>query len=903
MNEFKENMLRDYTPYFKFNAFSKDDIEEIKNVIEYSRGLVIMDKFVADSLETNESLEASAEYLNAINNTFDKDLYITEFQKNQIINNYKELNKYYRKLYDDYGIEYYKSRQATDFKILKTTINTLDKFHKEIFDTCYYEALNYMMKVTYTVAFKNQTYFREFYRQHLIFMTIQRYINKIMSSYFNIDTYNSKNIKNGFISNGFDYFDSIPLNYQRRIYKMLNTLIRNKGTNKVFDYILDIFSFDNIQIYKYPIVKTNDNDIKFFKVPINDNLNINDHSSIDFDKMTEKDPYWRTDKEDILECNFNVLNSKYLSADVLNDLNKISMQMAYFFSLINYVELKNENLIKDYMNENKVSYDIAYNEVTIQDVDFYFYNRNISDKKIKVFDALIAVIFLIFKRMDLKDYINDVDFVNHVYGYNNLETDNDGIINEENPDYSIPSTIKLLNELKQYVYYNKTRIQTNEWEDILNFLNEFKLRNFDHSEELVFNSIKREFKSNPYYLKVLGELALKDFVDEDTNEVTGKPLKIILTKYKEDRIYECFSILINMILSNERLIRKSITFKTNETILEFLSAFPNFNKLLGEFVSLKYFSGELSKETIFNFALNSIYINKDITSLVKKINTEYYDSLLNDYKENKNIDNLEKLLKNLISVVNNNEDISKTFIIKYPNLSTFLEIFNSYDNYIKENFTMEDFSKIFIHNEKIRKQLEKLILETNDYTLYKSLNQIWHNKFVTNIDNSLFKDNEGNRYKTFTDYLKDKDQNLYFYISVDSSVDYTQAEIKGIYRDKIFELIESIDNHLNLSDFNFLLQNNFIGLSEYIKLYIYLLIRIFKAYTTETVFTNTIWKFDDNLTNSIRVFDSIKLDSTGNQYRDELHLIDNCNITSKLILEEEPIDIGDSFILKTFEKE
>ena len=455
MNEFKEEMIRKYTPYFKYNAFTKDDIKEIENVIDYAKGLIIFDKKIADQHETMASMKNAFNYLKALTNTFSNKENVTEFERNLMIKNYEELNPYYKELYYNYGIDYSISRQSSDFKILKSTINTLDKIQKNMFDEMYYKSVNYLQKVTYTDAFINQQYNREFYRELVIFMTIQRYINKMMDNYFNIDTYDRRRLKNGFISNGMDYFDDVPLNYQRRIYKMLNTLISNKGTNNVFQHILDIFSFKNLNIYRYPLVKTKNSsgeeDIKFFKVPIGDILNVNKHLPIDFEYIVEKDPYWRTDKEHLFDYNFNHIESKYLSIDVVIDLLTNNLQLAYFFSLLNHCEIINNSKIADYMEENKCSYQEAFDKSGIQDVDFSFINRNISTKNIRVYNALIALIVLVLKRMGLTDKINRGN-PSYLYAYNNLETNDDG-----NSTEGIESTNEILYELKRYLYWNKRK--------------------------------------------------------------------------------------------------------------------------------------------------------------------------------------------------------------------------------------------------------------------------------------------------------------------------------------------------------------------------------------------------------------------------------------------------------------
>ena len=58
-----------------------------------------------------------------------------------------------------------------------------------------------------------------------------------------------------FESNGVKYFDDIPLKYQIALVKNLNKLIKFKSTDKCIVDIISIFGINNIEVFKYYIMK------------------------------------------------------------------------------------------------------------------------------------------------------------------------------------------------------------------------------------------------------------------------------------------------------------------------------------------------------------------------------------------------------------------------------------------------------------------------------------------------------------------------------------------------------------------------------------------------------------------------------------------------------------------------
>jgi len=148
-----------YREKYKYTPFTKEDIKEIQNVIDYAKGLVIKNSELAQEHETTLSMKNANMYIQARTRTNDR---LSEAEIIKIIRDYQETNTYYKDLYDLHQIDYLNSRTAKDYTILKATINSLNREDKNLFEKCYYESLKYHLLVTYTEAFDNQQYHRAY---------------------------------------------------------------------------------------------------------------------------------------------------------------------------------------------------------------------------------------------------------------------------------------------------------------------------------------------------------------------------------------------------------------------------------------------------------------------------------------------------------------------------------------------------------------------------------------------------------------------------------------------------------------------------------------------------------------------------------------------------------------------
>lgn len=851
----------DFNRKKKYNPFTKMDINDIKNILDYARGLIIKDQEIADKLETIESLRSSSLYIQARTGT---SLSMSELECKKVIENYRELNPYYKELNKKYGIDFLLLRTTKDLRILKVTRNTLAKEEVILFDDCYYESLRYYNNVISTEAFKNQLYDREFTKMFLVFMTVQRYITGKMEFYFNIDFYNRDMLKNSFISNGIDYFDELPLNYQRRLLKIVNQLIQYKGTNVAIKDILKIFGFDNIDVYKYILSKGYDRNaitgktdysdphLLFFKTKADGNLDFNNDLTLNYDSVVNRDPFWQIDKDYVKKQDFNTINTKYMSVDLTMDIMKETLGMAYFMSLLNKMET-------EYKDK--------------QDGDFYFYNRNISNNGIGMFDAITALISITLRSHGYKDIITKkLDSLKYVYGYNNIK---------DNLDIK-----KLLSEIQILLIQNRNKFENdNKYKEVYQYFLGFKLKNFDGYEEYNMTNVIEEYNSDIVYSRQLERF-------------------IKLTKnYRLIEMWEKDYLTIDILNYTKYLL---ITGKIDYMLL---SNFPELKNLFKMLILNSLSNKENDIDEFLNNLRTNVILMNDLDNLISNINNTQLNIEYSNYKMgiyplalvlDKMLDIIYDRRNQTIGKYKTEEERIKSYrdnpadILHYRELNEYLEIFfiNSFNE--KEKYSMEDFVKIFKYNESIRNNLEELIVECNDYNLYKKFNKIWNIKFESEINMSLYKG-----YNTFQDYVKYKNYDLYNFITIPDIIKGDINKEYEFYRTRIFELCESIDNHISESDMNFFLNNNFVGLLEYIKKYIYIIVSIFKSYTIDLLDANTVLSFKSKPFNILKLIDGIESYNSTFKLKDNFKIIDLAN-TSDYFTEKDKLELSDKINKKIF---
>ena len=203
----------------------------------------------------------------------------------------------------------------------------------------------------------------EYYDEMMIIIVLSQTFADMVTStpewYIRRDVFDLRSCQYFLDSYGVKYFKQIPLKYQIKIVRNLNKLIKYKSTNANIDDILDIFKSNDTQIYKYWLYKKRnlnadgsyvdtgdpevDYDLEFISSDINDSYDsyIKDKKyRTPYDDITLQDKYWDGEqphdqiKNKILQRDFTIEGTKYMSIEYTVPNEDYAFQMEYFLGLI-----------------------------------------------------------------------------------------------------------------------------------------------------------------------------------------------------------------------------------------------------------------------------------------------------------------------------------------------------------------------------------------------------------------------------------------------------------------------------------------------------------------------------------------------------------------------------------------
>jgi len=406
-----------------FENLSKVIENDYLRFLDFASKLVFKDQIEADAETPKQASQSEVMYMEA-NLARDSSL-IEAYHENSIrlqnlIDRYGDLNialgagedipafaesnKYYRELYVNHGVSPYTARTSDDFELLWYPDGYLTPQEVHIFKNQFNINLVYFMKVLYTEAYKNDTGYRSFIRFYLAFTSIERSLDILKGApSMNIELMDEYAIRNMLYSYGVYFLDDLNKNYQKRVIRNLNYLLRNKGTDRIFVNIFEIFGFENVEAFRYYLVRDYDRDAdgrpiftqpepKFLRVPFLennyetflDNLQDSEKQTLlrDYDSIISDDHTWKATKEEVKQMQFNIINTKYFDLDSILDIMKASTNTAYFF---NYLFDIRENRELD----ERLSFSIG----------------KMSTQPIRCLDALLAVNHLMLVKFGYKGNI------------------------------------------------------------------------------------------------------------------------------------------------------------------------------------------------------------------------------------------------------------------------------------------------------------------------------------------------------------------------------------------------------------------------------------------------------------------------------------------------------------------
>lgn len=408
----------------------------MNNLLSFCQTLVFKNSDKADATETSKSLSQSSLLINAclqiqhpefgfdVNDEAARNKFIKDYHDNTITlyNNlkngvlstdlgYAEWNEYYRNLYVERGVDIFSSRSARYMDIIAwdegfLSANELLKF-KSIYITC----LNYYMKTTYTAAFKSQENYFMFCALMVIIQSINEYLSQDMESVFNLELMDQYGVINLLYSYGIYFLDKLAPTYQKRVLRNIEKLLITKGTDQIFDTILSIFGFENVESFRHYLIKTPKEDesgnvdmtqfdLKFLRVPFNQTSvekYVTEEKALTFteyDLMVADDDTWKASKEEILDYEFNAVQTKYFDIQSSLNIQKNMSELAYFYNTLHNLRLSGTASTLTY-------YSTAYSRTPIN-----------------VFDALVALGVLVIDLAGFEPIIlqhkEDYDAVQHM---------------------------------------------------------------------------------------------------------------------------------------------------------------------------------------------------------------------------------------------------------------------------------------------------------------------------------------------------------------------------------------------------------------------------------------------------------------------------------------------------------
>lgn len=315
----------------------------------------------------------------------------------------------------DREVDYYDARITEKFGLVycpKCDAEEVRRRFKDLFEA----NRLYLLYTIYSEAYKYRSdYYDNFMMIFLVIQTIIDMIVELPEYIIRRDVFDSRTCKYIFEANGVKYFKDIPLKYQVALVKNLNKLIKFKSTDKCIVDIVSIFGVENIEIFRYYILKdryvrdkdvldyydnhktvtdsmgnsyvVEDNatnyDLKFIKVPLLGNYDdcIRTEKNVySYDTLVDTDDYWEGDKDyhtvkdDIKDLDFTVLRSKYYSIEAVIDLARRNFTLTYFMNILMYNNVDKSALRVNLPNVSTTKkFDLVDAILTLYSLSYIYY--------------------------------------------------------------------------------------------------------------------------------------------------------------------------------------------------------------------------------------------------------------------------------------------------------------------------------------------------------------------------------------------------------------------------------------------------------------------------------------------------------------------------------------------------
>ena len=440
--------------------------------------------------------------------------------------------------------------------------------------------------------------------------------------------------------------------------------------------------------------------------PINNLNEILKEYSFDVHELT-------IDKNKALELNSEIIHMFYIMEKKDNKVKDIyEVNINYDPNRTNFIfDFKIGNLL----NKNKISpYNFGYN-LTLEQIFFSFYNHineNISlDFKTEAIESFVE---------DTKKYLEktkeeNIDIKYHILFFL--------LVSSKNKD------IKLLLELinKKKISYLPTKLYKTE--EIVSFLKDI-FSNLENSENSwPFNEIKKFDKNGEEDVEENEEEEeIKNNNDNDNKINTeDRFIEYLIGYFSRENLLEHLSLFF----MNEKIKKKTTKVLSKITISKFISTSVR-EKFMELYDNKNEIFEVLKAQT--NFVQYLTIINKkftDLFELTKKVGLEQYKILLEKISENDDLEEINKLHKEILL---KEKEINNFFIDFISCVPKFIAHFKNH--YLYKLICLIE----FIDDEKKMNTLKNINYKANETYLRKAIYEtiVYCKKYEENIDKKIF---------------------------------------------------------------------------------------------------------------------------------------------------------------------
>ena len=241
----------------------------------YDRYFISMDDYIDYVPEDMYTLDLEGKYLHELS---EED--VSKIDACGILDMIKDDPKYQDSHYEyiyhlgDKRVDYYTARTAENFSLLfaptLTTFSIIEQKYRRFFD----RNRRYTIATVYSDAYRFMSYhYDAFIVIMLVIQTMVDLIMEVQEYIINKDVFDNRTIRYLFESYGVEYYKEIPINYQIRIIKNINRLIKYKSSNRNIMDIIELFDSPDINVYTYYLMKTKKIDRSEFRYYTKEDIN------------------------------------------------------------------------------------------------------------------------------------------------------------------------------------------------------------------------------------------------------------------------------------------------------------------------------------------------------------------------------------------------------------------------------------------------------------------------------------------------------------------------------------------------------------------------------------------------------------------------------------------------------